>query len=190
MYLLLVSTVLNRATATLRPAVRADIPVLKAWDEKPHVRLSDPSEGAQTSGWNWDAQIEAGWPGVWDFIAELDGAPIGYVQVIDPEVEPSQYWGPTPAGHRAIDLWIGPPQFLGQGHGGDMMRQALSFCFEAPEVHTVLIDPLVSNEDAIRFYQRLGFQFVETRTFETDRCAVHHLTRSTYSELYQQGGSL
>jgi aminoglycoside 6'-N-acetyltransferase len=41
----------------------------------------------------------------------------------------------------------------------------------------VLIDPLATNERAIRFYQRLGFEFVEARDFDADHCLVHRYPR-------------
>jgi aminoglycoside 6'-N-acetyltransferase len=39
-----------------------------------------------------------------------------------------------------------------------------------------LIDPLASNERAIRFYERLGFEFVEERDVGGDYCLVRELS--------------
>ena len=164
---------------TLRPAVRADIPLLKAWDELPHVQFSDPKAN-DGSGWDWDEEIESGWAGYWHFVAEADGEPIGFVQVIDPHVEHSQYWGSMEAGYRAIDIWIGPADWLGKGAGTQMMVQALAFCFDDPAVHTILIDPLETNTRAHRFYQRCGFTPVGLRDFDGDRCLVHELKRADW----------
>tara|TARA_Y100000052_G_scaffold26911_1_gene32914 strand:- start:2627 stop:3151 length:525 start_codon:yes stop_codon:yes gene_type:complete len=166
---------------TLRPAARTDIPLLKAWDKEAHVQFSDP-KGSDGSGWEWDAQIGAGWEGFWEFMAELDGQPIGFVQVIDPQIEQSQYWGPMEAGFRALDIWIGPADMLGKGYGSQMMSLALSFCFSDPEVHTLLIDPLINNTDAHRFYQRCGFSPVGVRDFDGDLCLVHELKRAQWAE--------
>jgi len=166
---------------TLRPAVRADIPLLKTWDEEPHVQFSDPSMG-DGSGWDWDEEIESGWAGYWHFIAEVDGVPIGFVQVIDPHVEHSQYWGPTEPGYRAIDIWIGPADWLGKGYGTQMMAQALAFCFADPSVHTILIDPIKENTKAHRFYQRCGFHPVGLRQFGDDLCLVHDLKRADWRQ--------
>jgi aminoglycoside 6'-N-acetyltransferase len=41
----------------------------------------------------------------------------------------------------------------------------------------VLIDPLASNEGALRFYERLGFEFVEERDFGSDHCRVYRFPR-------------
>lgn len=164
---------------TLRPAIRADIPTLKAWDQEPHVQFSDP-QIAKGSGWDWEEEIESGWEGYWHFIAEVDGEPIGFVQIIDPHVEHSQYWAPMDPGYRAIDIWIGPARWLGKGCGTQMMAQALRFCFASPEVHTILIDPIEANTDAHRFYQRCGFKPIGLRSFEGDVCLVHELKRADW----------
>ncbi len=59
------------------------------------------------------------------------------------------------------------------------MTLAIEKCFADPSVHTILIDPLKSNEDAHRFYKRLGFEFVEKRLFnEDEECYVFELKRS------------
>lgn len=51
------------------------------------------------------------------------------------------------------------------------------------DVTAVIIDPLVSNVHAQRFYQRLGFKFVENRMFDEDHCAVYQLTRSDWENV-------
>lgn len=163
----------------LRPAARADIPMLEAWDEEPHVQFSDP-DIENGSGWDWDEEIESGWDGYWHFIAEADGEPIGFVQIIDPHVEHSQYWGPMAPGYRCIDIWIGPAKWLGKGCGTTMMQQALEICFSTPEVQTVLIDPIEANTDAHRFYQRCGFTPIGLRRFEDVTCLVHELKRADW----------
>jgi aminoglycoside 6'-N-acetyltransferase len=44
----------------------------------------------------------------------------------------------------------------------------------------VLIDPLAGNVGAHRFYERLGFRFVERRRFGADDCFVYRLDRAHY----------
>jgi aminoglycoside 6'-N-acetyltransferase len=163
-------------TLVLRPATRADIPLLRAWDEEPHVVASDPNDD-----WDWDDVIGADLPGYWHLIAEASGRPIGFVQILDPGLDPTRYWGEVGSQVRAIDIWIGPQDALGQGYGTQMMRQALALCFAEPTVEAVLIDPIASNTDAIRFYQRIGFTFLEHRWFGADHCAVHQFRRQDFS---------
>ena len=82
---------------------------------------------------------------------------------------------------RAIDIWIGEPTELGKGYGTTMMRLALARCFADPAVTEVLIDPLTSNTRAQRFYQRLGFKFLEHRRFGDDDCSVYRLDRDDWA---------
>ncbi len=155
---------------TLRPATSADIPVLEAWDDEPVVAASDPNDD-----WDWAQTLAA--EGLENLIAELDGRPIGFIQITDLVHDASRYWGPPQPGFMAIDIWIGEEADRGKGHGKAMMQQAIARCFADPSIHTILIDPLQSNTDAIRFYERTGFRFVENRRFGDDDCAVHSLSR-------------
>lgn len=110
-------------------------------------------------------------------IAESEGRPIGFIQIIDPAREESHYWGEVSDTLRAIDLWIGAASDLAQGYGTEMMRLALARCFQDPSVTAVLVDPLASNTRAHRFYERCGFQRVERRYFGEDDCLVYRLDR-------------
>jgi aminoglycoside 6'-N-acetyltransferase len=156
----------------LRPARPGDAPRLRRWDEAPHVVASDPNDD-----WGWETEL-ARFPD-WreQLIAELNGRPVGFVQIIDPAREDSRYWGNVQENLRAIDLWIGEEADLGRGHGTRMMQLALERCFADPAVRAVLVDPLASNTAAHRFYERLGFRFVERRRFGADHCLVYRLDR-------------
>lgn len=160
----------------LRPATPADLPLLTRWDDEPHVLESDPNDD-----WGWETELARDPDWREQLIAEADGVPIGFVQIIDPAREDGHYWGEVPANLRAIDIWIGEAGYLGRGHGTEMMRQALARCFADPAVTAVLIDPLASNVRAHRFYERLGFRFVERRRFGLDDCSVYRLERAAWA---------
>jgi len=159
----------------LRPADIADLALLRHWDEQPHVLESDPNDD-----WEWETELlrDPDWRE--QLIAELDGRPIGFVQIIDPAREESHYWGDVPDNLRAIDIWIGEAEDTGKGYGSEMMRLALRRCFADPAVEAVLIDPLASNTAAHRFYERLGFRFVERRQFGEDDTFVYRLERAGF----------
>ena len=161
----------------LRAATPADVTLLRHWDEQPHVIESDPNDD-----WQWETELhrELGWRE--QLIAELDGRPIGFLQIMDPEWDDEQYWGPTGPGYRAIDIWIGEPEYLNHGLGTRMMQCALQRCFVDDSVHTILIDPLARNTRAHRFYARLGFEFHCERRFGDDDCFVFQLSRARYLE--------
>jgi aminoglycoside 6'-N-acetyltransferase len=160
---------------TLRQATIADLDLLRHWDEQPHVVDSDPDDD-----WNWAIELDRYPDWREQLMAELAGRPIGMIQIIDPAREESHYWGDVAENLRAIDIWIGAAADLGKGYGTQMMHLALARCFADPAVTAVLIDPLASNTRAHRFYERLGFQFVESRQFNDDDCWVYCLDRSQW----------
>lgn len=166
-----------KAILTFRDATPADIRLLEKWDNEQSVMDSDPM-----GDWDWKEELSRS-PSWREFlIAEADGVPIGFVQIIDPELEETHYWGEIGRGYRAIDIWIGEPAYRNKGLGTEMMKEALSRCFAPAEVHSVLVDPLQSNSGACRFYERLGFEFVEDRIFDEDACKVYQLTKPTWQE--------
>lgn len=159
----------------LRKAKIADLELLLYWDKQAHVIASDPNDD-----WNWEDELTRTPEWREQLIAELNGSPIGFIQIIDPAKEETNYWGMVEPNKRAIDIWIGEKENLGKGYGGIMMKLALDRCFNATNVTEVLIDPLESNKDAIRFYKRIGFEFVEKRTFGNDKCDVYRITRDKW----------
>jgi GNAT acetyltransferase-like protein len=66
-------------------------------------------------------------------------------------------------------------------HGTAIMRLALWRCFADPAAAAVLLDPLVANKNAQRFYERLGFTRVERRMFGNDDCYVYRHGRTEWS---------
>jgi aminoglycoside 6'-N-acetyltransferase len=156
----------------LRPADISDLELLRRWDEQPHVIASSPNDD-----WEWETELLYNPEWREQLIAELDGQPVGFVQIIDPAKEESRYWGEIEDGYRAIDIWIGKETDLGKGYGTRMMEQSIARCFTNPEVNTILIDPLSNNTRAHKFYERIGFRFVERRFFGEDDCYVFKLER-------------
>jgi aminoglycoside 6'-N-acetyltransferase len=128
----------------LREATLSDVPVLRRWDSKPHVIASTGAD--DTFDWPNEIPREVDWREL--LIGELDGKPVGFVQIIDPAREETHYWGDVEADLRAIDIWIGAVADLAQGYGSEMMRLALERCFRPPAVRAVIIDPLASNTRA------------------------------------------
>jgi aminoglycoside 6'-N-acetyltransferase len=156
----------------LRPTTPADVHLLERWDREPHIVAAKGDHD-----WQWDREL--GVPREWreQYIAEVEGRPIGYLEMIDPSREDTKYWGCIADGYRAIDLWIGEPDEIGRGYGTQIMNQAIERAFAEPSVHTILVDPLESNTRAHRFYESLGFEYVVCRKFGDDCCFVYRLRR-------------
>ena len=156
----------------LRPATINDLDLVQYWDTKQHVINCDPD-----GEWNWEKELKRN--PVWreQLIAELNGEPIGFIQIIDPFLEDTHYWGKVEPTKKAIDIWIGEEHNLNKGYGTKMIKLAIDRCFEDKSVNGILIDPLKSNVKAQRFYKKLGFEFLEEREFEGTTCTVYELKR-------------
>ena len=128
----------------LRPATINDLALLQHWDEQPHVKASDPD-----TDWNWEQELQHNPPWREQLIAMHENRPIGVIQIIDPALESTHYWGDVAPNLRAIDIWIGALEDTGKGLGTEMMRLAIERCFAPPEVTAILIDPLASNTVAV-----------------------------------------
>ncbi len=159
----------------LRVAGPGDVALLRRWDEQPHVVASGPH-----SDWQWETELRRKPDWREQLIAEFDGKPIGFVEIIDPARENSHYWGDVGENLRALDIWIGEAEFLDRGHGSEMLRQALARCFAETAVTAVLVDPLARNSRAQRFFRRHGFVALGERVFGPDRCLVHRLERERW----------
>lgn len=150
----------------------SDVSVLRNWDSQPHIIESDPN-----SDWQWETELKKSFDWRVQWIVKLNGHPLGFVQIIDPAREESHYWGEISEGFRAIDIWIGDVDELRKGYGTYIMQHCIAYCFANPDVHAILIDPLVSNTGAQKFYESLGFQNINRRQFGLDDCYVYQLDK-------------
>jgi len=170
-------------SVSLRAATPKDADLLAEWDRQPHViacSSDDPEVEVAFGGIEWAEEITDSAHDSHYVIAEVESQPVGVMQVCDPHTEPTHYWGEIEPGLRAIDIWIGPPEWLDRGVGTQMMRQMIDRCFAEAGVSAIVIDPLNTNVRAHRFYRRLGFRVVERRMFEDDDCLVMRLEKTDW----------
>jgi aminoglycoside 6'-N-acetyltransferase len=167
----------KQSQIVLRDATMGDLDLLLHWEKQPHM-LETVGEG-----WGWAEDLKHNPPWREQLIAELAGKAIGFLQIIDPAAEETHYWGEVAANLRAIDIFIGEVEYLGQGYGTLMMQQALERCFADPKVRAVLVDPLPTNSRAHKFYEKIGFKFVEERIMpENDLCRIYQLQREDWKK--------
>lgn len=159
----------------LRPATINDLALLQHWDTQQHVIDSDPDDD-----WQWEVELKRNPEWREQLVAELEGEAIGFIQIIDPYHEETHYWGKVAKHKKAIDIWIGEAKNLNKGYGSEMMQLAIERCFKDSYITGILIDPLKTNTKAHRFYERLGFEFVEEREFNGTTCFVYELRRETF----------
>lgn len=163
----------------LRRATLDDAALLEDWRKRPHVQAGFGEE--EPPDWEEELSINQDWHD--PVIAEIDGRPIGYIEIIDPAREETHYWGDVGANLRALDIFVANEGDLGKGYGAEMMRLALQRCFAAPEVKAVIIDPLASNTRAIKFYERLGFRGQGVQDFYGNNCLVMRLARADWEAM-------
>ena len=80
-----------------------DFDLLKAWDEKSHVQTATGPDGFL----DWETELARDVPWREFLIAETAGRPIAALQIIDPAMEETHYWGDIAPNLRALDIWIG-----------------------------------------------------------------------------------
>jgi aminoglycoside 6'-N-acetyltransferase len=169
----------------LRSATLDDVAVLEQWDTDPDViaaTTDDDTNERAFGGLDWRDQLSHDSDVSYHLIAEVGGRPVGAMQICDPHLEATHYWGDIDPNLRAIDIWIGAEVDRNKGYGREMMRLAHERCFAVPTVTAIVIDPLASNTRAIAFYHRLGYVTVGRRMFGDDDCLVLRLTRAAWRE--------
>jgi aminoglycoside 6'-N-acetyltransferase len=94
------------------------------------------------------------------YLARIDQTPVGMFQHYrigdDPEYAEALALGEDAIG---VDLFIGDPRLIGQGHGPKMLRQfLLEVAFPFHGIDVCVIGPSVTNVPAIRAYEKAGFR--------------------------------
>ena len=69
----------------LRPAGFSDLKFLQRWDKAPHVIAANGTED-----WSWQTELHRQTDWREQLIAEVEGTPVGFLQIIDP----AQDWEP------------------------------------------------------------------------------------------------
>ena len=130
----------------LRPLEAADAPALGRIAAEPEVAhwwlgLTE-QDVLEKAGPDEDALV---------FAVELDGEVIGLAEAAE-ELDPDYR-------HASIDLFLGAA-WTGRGLGGDTVRTLARWLFDQRGHHRLTIDPALTNERAIRCYERVGFKRV------------------------------
>lgn len=157
-----------------------DVALLRTWDDDADVAAALGGRGADWYDWPIELARTVPWREL--LIVVEDGRPIGFIQLADAAEEESHYWGDVAPGTWSIDIWIGAPGDRGRGLGRAAMQAALRRIFDHHGADVVVIDPREDNRRAIAFYERLGFQRVEDRELDGDRCLVMSIQRGSPDE--------
>jgi aminoglycoside 6'-N-acetyltransferase len=135
-----------------RPMTTADLPLIRQWLARPHVRewWGDPSEQYDLVSGDLNE------PAMDQFIVSQGDKEFGYLQCYDLTAWNSGF-GEHPRGTRGIDLFIGEPDMIERGHGSAFIRAFVDdrLSHGAPRMVT---DPDPANTRAVRAYEKAGFE--------------------------------
>ena len=138
-----------------RPALRADLPMLRSWLRTPEVVRwwGDPAREEALLEEDLDE------PRMVMLIATYDDRPFAYAQHYAVDSWPQAHFAGLPKGARAVDSFIGAPDMIGCGHGSAYLR-LLAERLIAGGAQRVAIDPDAANLRARRAYAKAGFRDV------------------------------
>lgn len=144
-------------TITFKPLTEADIGLLTAWLEKPHVK----------EWWNDDLSHEQIWdkyrsrigdPNTVSFIFYLDKKPLGFIQYYYASRVGHGWWPDAVAGTVGIDQYIGEEDYINKGYGTVIIRSFIEKLLAESHIKKIIVDVDPNNLRAIRCYEKVGFK--------------------------------
>ncbi|MEM9326949.1 MAG: GNAT family N-acetyltransferase, partial [Bacteroidota bacterium] len=81
---------------TYRFALPSDQATLEHWDQQPHIQAATGPD----DDWDWATELPRRPPWREWLIFEWEHRPLGIVQIIDPKLEETHYWGEVEAHQR------------------------------------------------------------------------------------------
>jgi len=171
---------------TWRALTPADFPLLGRWLAEPHVARwwhheTDPAAVERDFGPTARGEEPAA-----DFLALLDGEPVGLVQrarLADYPEYLTEFAAtvPVPDGAVTIDYLIGDPGSTGRGLGPRLITSMVARTWhDFPDVPAVLVAVVVANRASWRALEKAGGTRVGTGPMEPDNPIddpAHHIYR-------------
>jgi aminoglycoside 6'-N-acetyltransferase len=173
------------------PLCEADLPLVRRWLLEPHVKRwwADPPRETYPDDEldTYRARIRGDDDATLLFAIRHRGTSLGFIQcyrIDDDEEYASALALDAPA--AAIDLFIGEPHEIGQGHGPKVIRSFLrEVVFATYDVDECVIGPSVKNLSAIRAYEKAGFRFFKDVAVPNEP-DPEHLMRIRRADLERQ----
>jgi RimJ/RimL family protein N-acetyltransferase len=157
--------VLDSSPIAFRSLAHADLPLLHRWLNTPHVLewWDRPGPSLEQVQEEYFPRTEGQAP-THCYLILYDDAPIGFIQtyLIRDHPEYSRHVQVEDAA-AGLDLLIGDPAYVHRGLGAAILRCFLrDVVFVRPDVESCVIGPAVTNEVAIRAYEKAGFTYLKT----------------------------
>ena len=148
---------------SFRRVEAGDLPMLRAWMERPHWRewWGDPDAEA-----GHVREMVEGRDTTEPYLALIDGEPGGYIQVWYVGDHQNGSWladnpwlGELPADTVGVDLSLADPARLSKGIGSAMLG-AFTAELRRRGHRTIIIDPDPQNGRAVRAYEKAGYRAI------------------------------
>ncbi|KFN01097.1 N-acetyltransferase [Bacillus clarus] len=95
-------------------------------------------------------------------LIQLDEMPIGYIQMYPVDSEWKELYGyKEPQNVWGMDQFIGESTYWGKGIGTELVQGAITYIIGKLGAEAIAMDPKVSNERAVRCYEKCGFKKVK-----------------------------
>ncbi len=138
----------------------SDLPLIFQWLSLPHVA----QWWRESKDWDIFAKKYRSWissDDVMQFVVYDDDNPIGYMQWNDVATDPlrkEQY----PSKIYGIDMFIADIGYVGKGYGVQLLKQFIKEQLLPLKPQKIITDPEITNERAIRCYEKAGFKKTKT----------------------------
>ncbi|MBL6082259.1 GNAT family N-acetyltransferase [Belnapia sp. T18] len=134
----------------IQPVSEADLPLLASWRRQAHVRRWWGPPEVEPEAEKLRETRVAMW------IAAVAGRPLAFIQDYAVADWMPHHFSYLPVGSRGMDVYIGEPGEVGQGHGARIVRHHADYLFRLG-VPAIGIDPHPENHRARRAFARSGF---------------------------------
>ena len=148
---------------SFRPISARDLPLVRTWLERPHMR---EWWGEPEAELGHIRDMIAGRDTTRPFIFSVDGEPMGYIQYWFIGHHQNATWiadhpwlAELPADAVGVDLSIGDPGKLARGVGSGALRAFAERLFRQGH-RMIIIDPDPANGRAVRAYEKAGFRAI------------------------------
>lgn len=148
---------LSKESIAFREVTEADVPLVYAWLQEPHVAKWWPTPAKDIFFRDWFASLRP--KGAFPYLVLADQRPIGLIQyyAVDPVTSP--WLPPLPPHTLGTDQFIGDAKYLGKGYGVRMVQAFIQYLKKMrPDTTTIIVDPDPSNSAAIKCYEKTGFK--------------------------------
>ena len=165
---------LHAEQLSIRLLEDTDIPLVKAWLYKDHVRkwYGDPCEWLEEI---YDRKGRYDW--IKHCIIEFKAEPIGFCQYYDCSKSGNGYsWDNEPQGTFGIDYCIGEERYLGQGLACYIIKLIGQQVLRNEIAIQLIADPVLENSNSIRALEKNGYVFCAATGLY--KLAMHQLSRS------------